>query len=203
MFYDDGFVVRSTILEIPGVVHAFSTRNGGVSTLPHTKSMNFAPNYGDSDEVLVQNTRLFAEYLGGFDEKSVLCAHQIHSSHIRLVDRTNCGEGVILPAGEDCDGFVTESVGVVPLVRTADCVPIILCAPRDGAFPVAAVLHAGWRGTVADIVDRAVDMISSLGARYEDIRAAVGPHIGFCCFEVGEDMRDAVKAARRSFGNES
>ncbi len=196
MFYNDGYVTRSTVLELSGVVHAFSTRLGGVSTLDHTKSMNFAPNQGDSDETLVQNTHLFAKYLGGFNAEDTLCAHQIHSSRVRLVDRTNCGEGVLREAGEACDGFVTEAVGVVPFVRTADCVPIIMCATRGGTSPVAAVLHAGWRGTVADIVGRGVDMLLSLGAAREDIRAAIGPHIGFCCFEVGEDMRDTVKAAR-------
>lgn len=192
MFYDDGFVVRSDKLNVPRVVHAFSTRLGGVSTLSHTKSMNFAPNHGDSDEILVQNIRIFAEYLGGFNVADVLTAHQIHSSYIRFVGHENRGEGVLHPYGEDCDGFVTDKVGVVPLIRTADCVPIVMCAPRVGATPVVAVLHAGWRGTVANIVGRAADMMESLGAHRRDIRVAVGPHIGLCCFEVGEDMQSAV-----------
>jgi len=196
MFYDDGYVVRSTILDTQGTVHAFSTRLGGVSTLPHTAAMNIAPGHGDSDEIIAKNTDLLAGYLGGFSAADTVCAHQIHSAKVRYIDQNNRGEGTLRNSGEDCDGFVTDVRGVVPIVRTADCVPIIMCAARDGATPVVATLHAGWRGTVADIVGEGVRKMTALGVKPRDIRAAIGPHIGFCCFEVGEDLRDAVKELR-------
>lgn len=196
MFYDDGYVVRSTVLDVAGTVHAFSTRLGGVSALSHTRSMNIAPGHGDSDEIIAKNTDLLAGYLGGFSAADTVCAHQIHSAKVRYVDLCNRGEGTLRKSGEDCDGFVTDVRGVVPIVRTADCVPVIMCAARDGATPVVATLHAGWRGTVADIVGAGVRKMVSLGVKAEDIRAAIGPHIGFCCFEVGEDLRDAVKEIR-------
>ena len=196
MFYDDGYVTRSTVLDTPGTAHAFSTRLGGVSALPHTSSMNIAPGHGDSDEIIVKNTDLLAGYLGGFCAADTVCAHQIHSAHVRYIGAENRGEGTVREAGEDCDGFVTDVRGVVPIVRTADCVPIIMTAPRDGTTPVVAALHAGWRGTVSDIAGEGVRMMVALGARACDIRAAVGPHIGFCCFEVGEDLREAVTSVR-------
>lgn len=196
MFYDDGFVTRSTVLDVFGTVHAFSTRLGGVSTQPHTASMNIAPGHGDSDEIIVRNTDLLAGYLGGFSAADTVCAHQIHSSRVRYIGAENRGEGTLREAGEDCDGFVTDVSGVVPIVRTADCVPIIMVAPREGNTPVVAALHAGWRGTVADIAGEGVRKMVSLGVKTEDIRAAIGPHIGFCCFEVGEDLREAVTSIR-------
>lgn len=196
MFYDDGYVTRSSILDVAGTVHAFSTRLGGVSTLPHTASMNIAPGHGDSDEIIVRNTDLLAGYLGGFSAADTVCAHQIHSSHVRYIGAENRGEGTLRESGEDCDGFVTDVSGVVPIVRTADCVPILMVAERDGTTPVVAALHAGWRGTASDIVGEGVRMMVSLGAKAHDIRAAIGPHIGFCCFEVGEDLRDAVTSVR-------
>ena len=197
MFYNDGYVMRSSILSLPGTVHAFSTRLGGISTLPHTKSMNIAPRHGDSEDTVRRNTELLAEYLGGgFTAADTVCAHQIHSAKVRYVGVENRGEGTLTAPGEDCDGFVTDVRGIVPIVRTADCTPIIMCAPRDAATPVIAVLHAGWRGTVADIAGQGVRKMTSLGVKAEDIRAAVGPHIGFCCFEVGEDLRDSVRSIR-------
>lgn len=196
MFYNDGYVTRSTVLDVAGTVHAFSTRLGGISTLPHTQSMNIAPGYGDSEEIIRKNTDLLAGFLGGFSVADTVCAHQIHSAKVRVIDSSNRGEGTVTDAGEDCDGYVTATRGVVPMVRTADCAPIILCASRDGSTPVVAVLHAGWRGTVADIAGEGVRKMMSFGVKTEDIRAAIGPHIGFCCFEVGEDLRDAVRSIR-------
>ena len=194
MFYNDGYVVRSSLLDIPGVAHCFSTRLGGVSTLPHTTSMNIARGHGDSDETVLRNTDILVGLMTDerFGSADAVCAHQIHSAKVRVIDRSNCGEGNTRDAGEDCDGYVTDISGVVPIVRTADCVPIIMCAERDDGTPVVSALHAGWRGTVAGIAAEGVRLMCSLGADVKNIRAAIGPHIDFCCFEVGEDLLEAV-----------
>lgn len=195
MFYDDGYVVRSSLLDIPGVSHCFSTRLGGISTLPHTKSMNIAKGYGDSDETVLRNTDILVDLMtkGKYGASDSVCAHQIHSAKVRLINKSNCGEGSVKDAGEDCDGYVTDTQGVVPLVRTADCVPIIMCAMREDGTPVVSALHAGWRGTVSGIAAEGVRLMCSLGADVENIRAAIGPHIDFCCFEVGEDLFEALR----------
>lgn len=197
MFYDDGYIVKSRILDIRGVAHGFSTRLGGVSTLSHTRSMNIASGYGDDDMTVLENTDILANLItkGKYDAARTVCAHQIHSAKVRLIDKSNCGEGTLKASVEDCDGFVTDRPGVLPIVRTADCVPIIMCAERADGTPVVAALHAGWRGTVAGIAAEGVRLMCSLGAVAENIRAAIGPHIGYCCFEVGEDMLDAVRSA--------
>ena len=191
--YDDGVLVRSEKLTVP---HAFSTRLGGISTLPHTREMNIAEGHGDSAETVRENIGIFARLLtdGVLGCESCVTAHQIHSAKVRILTRENRGEGVTRPAGEDCDGYVTDEAGVIPIVRTADCVPILLEGRKHDGSPVIGVLHAGWRGTVADIAGEGVRVMRSLGA--EDIRAAIGPHIGVCHFEVGDDMIRTTSEAR-------
>lgn len=198
MFYRQNHLLRSTMLdEIPGVSHGFSTRHGGVSTLPHTASLNLTRNLGDDDRTVDANLDIFARAVSSdrFDRSRAVTAHQIHSAKVRLLDESHAGEGCVRDAGEDCDGFVTAVPGVMPVIRVADCVPVLLaglCA--DGSAVVSAV-HAGWRGTVAGIPAEAVRLMVRAGAELSTVRAAIGPHIGLCCFEVGEDFADAVRRA--------
>lgn len=196
MFYNDGILVRSDVLNIPGVLHAFSTRLGGVSTHPHTYSMNIAPGHGDGKKVVLENTDiLVAAATGGLlSAADAVVTAQIHSAKIRRLTRDNCGEGVIRACGESCDGFVTDERCVVPIVRTADCVPILLSALKQDTSPVVAAVHAGWRGTVSGIAAEAVREMVSLGAEPDTVRAAIGPHIGKCCFEVQSDFVNSVTA---------
>lgn len=198
MFYKDGILTRSDILNIPGVRHGFSSREGGVSALPHTASLNLSDNLGDPPEVVRQNRDIFARAVsdnlcgGG----ATVSAHQIHSSRVRLLTRENAGEGYDRPAGEDGDGFVTAEPFVMPIIRTADCVPILFAGCRPDGAPVVAAVHAGWRGTVAGIAAEALRRMEALGCGRETIRAAIGAHIGFCCYEVGEDFVEAIREAR-------
>ncbi len=182
--------VKYLYSDILGCPHGFSTRVGGVSTLPHTASLNLQCGRGDSDETVFANLRLFSEAVG-VEAESVVTAHQIHSSHISLLTDMHRGQRSVL----ECDGFVTISDRVAPSVKTADCVPILLSArdTRGRVFAVAA-LHAGWRGTASGIAARGVECLIELGARRESIRAAIGPSIGACCFEVDADCRDALIA---------
>ena len=94
--------------------------------------------------------------------------------------------GPLGPARPEADAVGSATPGVLLGVRTADCLPVLLVAPRSRA--VAAV-HAGWRGTVAGVLPRAVQgLTADLGARPREVEAAVGPGIGACCFEVGEEV---------------
>ncbi len=198
MFYKSGIIYRSTALDIPGIAHGFSAREGGVSTIPHLSSLNLTRGLGDCEENVRQNLDIFARAVSGgiLGGESVVCAHQIHSANVRLIDLSNAGEGYSLVMGDDCDGFVTDVPGVMPIVRVADCVPILFSGTKADGSPVIGAAHAGWRGTVNGIAAVTVEKMLSLGCVRESVRAAIGTHIGYCCYEVGEDFYASVSEIR-------
>ena len=198
MFSKKGIIYRSDIFDNYRVAHGFSGRAGGVSTVPHLTSLNLTDGLGDLPENVAQNTDIFARavsdgLLGG---ESTVRTNQIHSARVRIVDSSNAGEGYSLPWGEDADGFVTDVPGVMPIIRTADCVPILLCGERLDSSPVIGAVHAGWRGTVLGITVEAVEKMVSLGCMRDSIRVAVGTHIKSCCYEVDDPFYEAVCAHR-------
>lgn len=202
MFYKDGILERSTILAHASVAHGFSTRLGGVSTHPYTASMNLAMGREDPDGVVRQNMVLFARAVthGAVGGESVVTASQIHSAKVRVVTADNRGEGVHTASGEPCDGFVTDVPGVMPVIRVADCVPILLCGEKADGSPVIGAVHAGWRGSASGIAAEAVEKMVALGARRETVRAAIGTHIGLCCYEVrGDFVRTVAETAGEAF----
>lgn len=205
MFYRDGILERSALLSAdPAICHGFSTRSGGVSTLSHTASMNVARGHGDPDEVVRKNIGILARAVskGALDEHSVVYAHQIHSAKIRRVTAADAGSGVTLPAGEDGDGFITDAPGILLMISVADCTPLLFSARRADGLSVVCAVHAGWRGTVAGIAAEAVRQITGMGGELSSLRCAVGQAIGSCCYEVKEDFRGAVIAARgRNFAD--
>ena len=207
MFCRDGILFRSSVLaEVPGVLHGFSGREGGVSVLPHTRSLNLTVDLGDPPEVVRRNTDIFCRAVSGgrFGAESGVKAHQIHSVLIRPLAASQAGEGAVREPGDPCDGFVTDEAGILPMIRVADCVPILFAGLRDDGLqearspkngrPVIAAVHAGWRGTAGGIAAAAVGELRSRGCSLSSIRCAVGAHIGFCCYEVGEDFAEAVRA---------
>lgn len=198
MFYLHKLFSRSTLLDHPNVAHGFSSRAGGVSTLPHTASLNLSMNLGDPDEVVRKNLDIFARTLsdGLYSGKHTVTLHQIHSANVRYLTADNAGEGFSKARGEDGDGFVTDRPGVIPIARVADCVPILLAGQKADGSPVVSAVHAGWRGTVSGICAEAVRKMLDLGCECASIRAAIGPHIGFCCYEVGEDFVESVAGLR-------
>lgn len=166
--------------------HAFSTRLGGVSEVPHLKTLNLGFGRGDSEETVKENYRRFLKASLSQDDLAA-CAFQtqIHSSLLHYA-----AEGGVYREG---DGFYTDRTGVILTAKVADCVPILLADPEKRLI---AALHAGWRGTVAGIAEKGVAALCSLGARPERIQAAIGPSIGACCYEVGEDFVRAVREAK-------
>ncbi|MBQ7355008.1 MAG: peptidoglycan editing factor PgeF [Clostridia bacterium] len=169
------------------VPHGFSTRTGGVSTLDHVASMNFTTSTGDSEANVAENYRILLSALG-LEPDSRVSSHQIHSARVRYVTEADRGR-----VFDDCDGFVTDRPGVTLVVKTADCVPILLA---DADAGVIAAVHAGWRGTVAGIAPNAVSEMLRVGANLGSIRVAIGACIHDCCFEVQNDFVEAVAAAR-------
>jgi polyphenol oxidase len=154
----------------PGSSVVFSTREGGVSTGPY-ESLNLGRMTGDDVERVDENRRLLCAELDA-DADRLALNRQVHST---LVHRAVPGA-----RGEPGDGLWSDDPGQPILAMTADCLPIALA--RSSGKPAVAVLHAGWRGLLAGIV--AVGT-STLGGR---LQAAIGPAIGPCCYEVGDEV---------------
>ena len=179
-------------LNIP---HAFTTRLGGVSDGVFA-SLNIALHRGDSNENVKRNYEILADAIG-FDLNNLVLTRQTHSDIVRVVTK-NDACGIDHRNYPERDALITNDAGCALAVFTADCTPILLFDQVTGA--VGAV-HAGWRGTAADIAGKTVcAMVEQLGCRPENIRAAIGPNIGACCFETDRDVPDAVIEA---FGNEA
>lgn len=170
------------------VHHGFSTRLGGLSKPEHTKSLNLGFYRGDKDIIVKKNIERFCEAVD-IDPETLVIMPQIHSTKVVEVDREMGGHGIYTPATFEADALVSCSKGTALGVRVADCVPILLADPGAG---VIAAVHAGWRGTVGDIVGKTVQKMCYLGASAEDIRAAIGPHISMENYEVGEEVARAV-----------
>ena len=113
-------------------------------------------------------------------------AKQIHSSHLLEGAPGFCGEG---------DALWTTEPDLAVSVITADCVPVLLAAVDGSAASAIAAVHAGWRGIAGSIVPKAVERLAEAGAAPENLAAWIGPSIGACCYEVGEEVVDQVKEA--------
>ena len=166
--------------------HGFSTKRGGVSSLPHLKSMNLGENRGDTPQNVSENTRLFC-LAAGLPQDAV-SARQIHSDRIPYRE-SGLKQGQERP---ECDGFYTDKKGVSLFVKIADCIPILLYAPDVGAV---AALHAGWRGTAQNIAGKGVKRLEDLGADPKRMLAAIGAGIGQCCYQVDDPFIDAFLGA--------
>jgi len=163
--------------------HAFSTRKGGVSTLPHLRSLNLGENRGDDPSNVERNYDIFLGAVGT-DRSSLVLARQIHSAKVRYVTADERGRML-----DGCDGFVTDVEGVALGIKTADCLPVLLA---DESAHVIGALHAGWRGSASGIAAEGVRMMIKRGARPERIKAAIGAGIRPCCYEVGDDFKEQI-----------
>lgn len=173
------------------VPHCFTTRRGGVSG-GYLGSLNLGAHRGDTMENVAKNYAILANALQFSPDKLVL-ANQIHTDIVRVVTGEDCVGSLSHRDYPECDALVTNTPGVTLAVFTADCTPVLFYDSQTGAVGAA---HAGWRGTAAGIAAKTVDaMVASFGCRRENIRAAIGPNIGTCCFETDRDVPDAMRAA--------
>ena len=176
--------------------HGFTTRLGGVSE-GSLSSLNIGIHRGDQWENVLKNYEILGNALG-FNPKNLVLSHQTHTDIVLTVGKAQAGSGLFGPELPECDGLITNEPGVALAIFTADCTPILLHDPVTGA--VGAV-HAGWRGTAASIAGKAVEaMVKEFGSKPQNIRAAIGPNIGVCCFETDADVPNAMVAA---FGEEA
>ena len=167
--------------------HAFTTRIGGVSTGIY-ESLNLGQSLGDDRALVRENYGILCGALG-ITCDDIVGSHQVHGAQVRVVTKADRGD-VFVKTSHIADGLITIEHGVALAVFSGDCVPILLHDPVSGAI---GAVHAGWRGTVADIAGAAVSRMSEeYGCNPADIRAAIGPCISKCCFETDSDVTDAL-----------
>jgi YfiH family protein len=172
------------------LVHGITARHGGVSAPPYA-SLNLGLHVCDDPEAVIENRRRVCAAVGAEFETYTLSA-QVHGANVALVAPEQIGAGRLDLAGAipDADGLIILRPGVMVSVLSADCVPLIF---YDPARHVAAVVHAGWRGTAAGIARRAVQtLVEQCGCRPEDLLVGLGPSIGPCCYEVSEEVARRV-----------
>jgi hypothetical protein len=175
-----------------GVNAAFTSRAGGVSDAPFA-SANLALHVGDADESVLAN-RAAAHAVLGLDPARTAWCEQVHGDVVGTVTKDDAGRGATSHADafRGADGLVTDVPGLPLAVLAADCVPVLLADRRHG---VVAAVHAGRRGLAGGIVEVAVGTMLDLGAVRDEVVAAVGPCIGPCCYEVGDDVAAALNDA--------
>jgi len=167
---DPALILTVPAFASPGVAHGFSTRRTGV------------PHEGRLDEAL-PDFLAAAGFPGGC---RTVALSQVHGRTVHTVR-----DGAPPSRPPEADGVVTRLSRVVLLLRTADCVPVLLACRSSG---VVGAAHAGWRGALAGVVQATLAAMVELGARRETIRAAIGPAIGPCCFQVGADVARSFAA---------
>ena len=179
-------VLRATTLQAPEITACFSTRQGGVSEPPFHE-LNLSSR--DDDPAAVAENLLRVCRAGGLGRCPPALQRQVHGCTVTWVG----GEDGPTPGRVrhlDGDALVTRQPGLPVAVLVADCVPVLLWDPVQGA--VAAV-HAGWRGTAQQVVLRTLESMGTrIGTRAPDVRAAIGPAIGGCCYDVGPEVVQAL-----------
>lgn len=185
-FYGEGFelpLLQSAVIP-PGFRHGFTTRRGGVSEGVFS-SLNLGGRWGDDPARLGENQRRFRAATGS---EAVHFATQVHG---RAVAAIVAGDAPAATARRQADALMTAAADTCVGVYVADCVPIVVADAHTGA---CAAIHAGWRGTVAGVLGETLArLVHDCGARPEDLRVAIGPSIGPCCFEVGPEVVAAVE----------
>lgn len=170
-----------------GLVHGIFTRRGGTSAPPFD-SLNVGSTVGDDQDNVLANRRRVAEAMG-FEEADTRTVWQVHGDDVFVARR---GEPAADPPPK-ADGVITADPGLPLVMRFADCVPIVFFDPVRRVIGLA---HAGWRGTVAGVGPATVRaMQQHFGSDPGDLIAGIGPAIGPCCYEVGQEVVLQVREA--------
>lgn len=175
------------------LICAFTNRFGGVSSGPQA-SLNL-DHKKDTAANVRQNHLLLAAALD-YPAEAMVSTRQIHSDIIRIARPEDAGLHLLGPVPYECDALITDEPGRPLIAYAADCIPILLWAPKAAGGAAIAAIHAGWRGTCADIAAKCVrKMAETYGIQPADCRAAIGPGIGPCCFSTHDDVPQAFLQA--------
>jgi polyphenol oxidase len=172
----------------PWLSAGFSTRQGGQSEAYGHAEQNLGWTKEDAPETVAANRRRFLQAVAGPKPGLLVTVRQFHSGLIRFAD--SGADPLTTPDGRALlrgDALITGNHGLLLGIITADCVPVLVADVRRR---VVAAFHAGWRGTLARIVERGIGaMRLQYGSNPRDLIAAIGPAIGACCFAVGQEVR--------------
>jgi polyphenol oxidase len=176
----------SALAKLDWLVHGFSTRPGGASELPGTaktkreRVLNLGFTDWDTRARVLENRGKFFRAIGA-EQMQIVTLRQIHSDVAHRVKVASAANEAL-----QGDALLTRDPGILLVVQTADCIPILLADTKRHAI---AAIHSGWRGTLKRIAAKTLGrMHMELGTQAEDVIAALGPGIGRCCYEVGSDV---------------
>ncbi|MHA7750113.1 MULTISPECIES: peptidoglycan editing factor PgeF [Paenibacillus] len=186
------FTIESWMNQFEGLTAGFTSRHGGVSEAPYS-TLNCGLHVLDNPEHVIRNRERLAEAIGQpFD--AFTYAEQVHGNEVTVVSLQEKGIGRTSreSAIQAKDGFITKEKGIVLCAQFADCVPLFFYDPVQH---VVGLSHAGWKGTVLNISMATISLMThTFGSQPKDIRAAIGPSIGVCCYEVDETVATRVYA---------
>lgn len=189
------YLTDPRLFEEYGIRLGFTNRAGGVSTGPFA-SLNLGAHTDDDPDHVRINREILQSAVGAADVRFIHPT-QVHGDEVLVVDGDSSLAMAQERASKGADGILVACPDVAPLLCFADCVPVIIVAPR--AF---AVVHAGWRGVMARIAPKAVTMLVERdpGLDASDLNVYIGPHIGGPCFETSAELATSFAEA---FGEEA
>ena len=196
-------IVRSSLLaNVDDVIHGFSTRTGGVSRvyrrepIPTLGDLNLGFTASDDAESVRENRRRFRNALGAPAIKHFVLLRQEHTAIVQVIgDSAALATDFSAPGTLRGDGLMTNVPGVLLAIGTADCLPVLVLDPVQRAV---AAFHAGWRGTLARIVELGVGaMCRQYGSRPDDLLAVIGPGIGPASYAVSPQLREQFESEFR------
>jgi YfiH family protein len=174
--------------KFPWLVHGFSTRQGGVTNEYGGQQLNLGATNEDTLENVARNRELFLRALGAETDGKLWPSVQMHQVHSPIIHRADAKE----PHPAKGDGLITNTPGLLIGVKSADCIPVIAVDPVRRAV---GAFHAGWRGTAQRIVEKGIgEMRRQFGCDPKDILVAIGPGIGVCCYQVGEEVVEQFRS---------
>ncbi len=167
------------------LLHGFTTRKGGVSKGSY-ESMNLGFGTGDNEENTAENYHIMAANLG-INLYDIVETDQTHTNNIRYVTESDKGRAMMDPLYTDIDGLYTDKKNIALMSFHADCNAVFF---YDPVKKLIALAHAGWKGTVLNITGKIIKALVELGSNPADLKAAISPSLGQCCFEVDKDVAD-------------
>lgn len=191
--YSRAMLRRFAILEHPDLVHAITTRHGGVSRPPHA-TLNLSFSRPDDPAAVRENRRRVYAALE-IPAARVVAAGQVHGSDVLVVREQHAGLGALAPSPirPPADALITDRPNLFLLACFADCTPLLFWDPVRRAVGVA---HAGWQGTLKGIAAATVAALhTAFGSNAADLRVLIGPSAGPCCYNVWPHVAAAVRQA--------